>query len=356
LREGRHEYAADTPACGPEPCRLVSIGLTGPGPSPGVGSTVLLHSLAQAGPAATLVRADEFRDRVRWRSDLRTGGRTPILSTVDDGLSLRVGPEIAAGPSAWPAPVFVFDAPSPLPAVAAGSLPPTGEVGSERAAPFGGSAAPVAVVGRTTLLPRLGATGLLADLDYADRLLPGEPTVGTLQVWLARGAPDVILQRLTAGGVTVLAVDSLGDREKGLADHGPPLTLRFLVLVSAAGLLLATGSFGVWAAVDGGPRASEMAALRRQGLSAGPVRAAALGGYVAVVAAGALVGGALAAFVYALARPAVFADGWAVLAPPPANLSVGLIALGLALGPLAVTAVAGAVAMLRGARRFRDTR
>jgi hypothetical protein len=69
-----------------------------------------------------------------------------------------------------------------------------------------------------------------------------------------------------------------------------------------------------------------------------------------------VVGTALAALVYALARPAVFADGWSALAPPPPRPSAALLAFGLALGPLAVTAVIGGVAMLRGTRRNREAR
>jgi putative ABC transport system permease protein len=357
LRAGRHEYAGDTPGCGPErACRLVSIGLTGTGEPPPEGSTLVLHALTQSGPEIELVPVGGFRDRVRWRNDVEPGARTTILSTVEDGLALRVAAPPADGGSTWPAAVFAYDAPVPLPAVAVGKLPPIGAVGSERAAPFGGAAAPVRVVGRADLLPRLGSTGLLADLDYADRLLAGEPTVGTMQVWLGRDAPAVILQRLAAAGVTVIATDAVGDRLGSLANHGPPLTLQFLVLAAAAGVLLATGSFAVWMAVDGGPRAVELAALRRHGLSAGTVRAATLGGYLAVVAAVAVVGTALAAVVYALARPAVFADGWSALTPPPPRPSAALLAFGLALGPLAVTAVIGGVAMLRGTRFSREAR
>jgi hypothetical protein len=357
LRAGRHDYPGDVSGCGPDrPCRLVSIGLAGTGAAPPAGSTLVLHRLAQSGPDTEVVPVDGFTDRVRWRNDVEPGARTPILSTVDDGLAIRLAAAPAGGGSAWPAAVFVFDAPVPLPTVMVGTPPPFGDVGDERAAPFGAAATPVRVASRAALLPRLGSTGLLADLDYADRLLPGEPTVGTLQVWLGPDAPAEIRQRLEAAGLTVVAVDAVGDRLASLANHGPPLTLRFLVLAAAAGVLLATGSFAVWASVDGGGRAAELAALRRHGLSAAAVRAAAFGGYLAVVAAAAVVGATLAGFVYALARPAVFADGWSVFAPPPPALTTGLVALGLALGPLAVTAVVGGVAMLRGARRTRDAR
>jgi hypothetical protein len=357
LQAGRHEYAGEAPGCGPErACRLVSIGLTGPGPAPPEGSTLVLHSLAQSGPSVEVVPVDGFRDRVRWRNDVEPGARTPLLSTVEDGLAVRVAPPAPDGSATWPAAAFAFDAPVPLPTVASGALPPFGDVGNERASPFGAAVTPVQVVGRAALLPRLGSSGLLADLDYADRLLPGDPTVGTLQVWLGRGAPGVILQRLAAAGVTVLATDAVSDRLGSLANHGPPLTLRFLVLAAAAGVLLATGSFAVWAAVDGGPRAAELAALRRHGLTAGTVRAAAFGGYLAVVAAAAVVGATLAAFVYALARPAVFADEWSLLAPPPPQPAVALLAFGLALGPLAVTAALGGLAMLRATRRGGEAR
>src|SRR6185436_695363 len=50
LDEGRHEYSAPTPGCGPQStCRLVSIGLAGTGAAPATGSTLVLHELAQSG-------------------------------------------------------------------------------------------------------------------------------------------------------------------------------------------------------------------------------------------------------------------------------------------------------------------
>jgi hypothetical protein len=361
LRAGRHEYPVEVPGCAAQrACRLVSIGLVPPGPGagppPAAGSTLVLHALAQSGPEVEVVSADGFRDRVRWRNDVEAGVRTPILSTVDEGLAVRFAAAPAAAAAAWPSAVFAFDAPLPLPALAVGALPQIGDVGRERAAPFGGAMTPVRIVGRADLVPRLGSTGLLADLDYADRLLPGEPTVGTMQVWLGRDAPGVIRQRLAEAGVTVVATDAVGDRLGSLTHHGPPLTLQFLVLAAAAGVLLATGSFAVWTAVDGKPRAAELAALRRHGLSAGAVRAASIGGYLAVVAAAAGVGATLAALIYAVARPAVFTDGWSALATPPPRPTTALLAFGLAIGPLAVTAVIGGLAMLRGARRSGQAR
>src|SRR4029450_9728812 len=83
-------------------------------------------------------------------------------------------------PDVYPAPVFFLDAPTPLPAWVAGELPPIGDIGDSRAAAFGGAVTPIRLAGRSAVLPRLGR-GLIVDLEYADRLLPGEPTVGALQ-------------------------------------------------------------------------------------------------------------------------------------------------------------------------------
>jgi hypothetical protein len=132
------------------------------------------------------------------------------------------------------------------------------------------------------------------------------------------------------------------------------VALRFLVLVAAAGVLLAVGSFTVWASVERIPRGAELAALRRQGLRRRAARVAAFGGYLTFVALGVAVGVLLALPLRTVGALPVFGDDWRVLAnphPDPVNLT---IAIGVTLGLLAAAAVGAGLALLRAVRRPRE--
>jgi hypothetical protein len=369
LTAGRHSYIANAPGCTETtPCRLVSLALgraqvavkpgSPPAYAPGTGSTLQLHALEQTGATvagATVAGPTVLADLTRWRNDVRAGAWLPELSTTRDGLTLVVSIRDLPGgtviaPDVYPAAVFSLDAPTPLPAWAAGELPPIGDIGDSRAAAFGGAVTPVRLAGRSAVLPRLGR-GLIVDLEYADRLLPGEPTIGVLQVWLAKDTPRDVLDQLAARGLTVVSVDSIADRLGRLAAQGPPVALRFLVLVAAAGVLLAVGSFTVWATVERVPRGAELAALRRQGLRQRAARVAAFGGYLTFVAVGVAVGVLLALPLRTVGALPVFGDDWRVLANPHSDLISLTVAVGSILALLAIAAIAASLGLLRAIRR-----
>jgi putative ABC transport system permease protein len=367
LRFGRHEYTAAVPVCGPEStCRLVSLGLTGTpavdrpeGTAPPPGSTLVLHALTQLGPDAGVVSPEAFADRSRWRHEVRRDARLPVLATTDDGLKLVVnvpppaGTPAATGPE-FPSAVYALDAPMPLPAVASTPLPAMGDPGDPQAPAFGGATAPVGIVAETDVIPRLGRGGLLVDFEYADRLVAAEPTVGVLQVWLGPDAPAGTMERLDAAGITVVSVDSTDDRLAQLAAQGPPVAMFFVLIVGAAGLLLALVSFAVWAAVERPLRGQELAALRQQGLRPGPARVAAVGGYLAFVGAAVGVGAAMAMLLRAIDTLTVFGDGWSLLPAPSASLALGAGTVLVALLVLGTAAAVAGMALLRAARRAED--
>jgi putative ABC transport system permease protein len=372
LATGRRSYQAESVQCG-QGCRIVSVelasasGKTSPAP-PTPGSMVALHTLRQTGPDATVIDQAAFGDRTLWRNDVRPNVRVADLSTSGDGLRITVAPLLdegtlsAAARLAFPAPVYALDAPTPLPVVAVGELPPVGEVGDPRAPIFGGAAAPIRIASRAYAVPRLASSankrgtsaGLLTDLEYADRLLPAEPTVGTMQVWLNGSAPADVVERLGAAGLTVASSESVADRLGGLRTQGPPVALEFLVLVAGAGMLLALGSFAVWAAVERHLRGRELMALRWQGMPESTARAAAFGGYLAFVAVALVVGAGLALALRSVDRSSVFADDWALLPMPGPDKVVAPAALGIAAVLLGATAVAAGLAVLRTARRTQD--
>jgi len=358
LHTGPGEYPATVPGCSaPHPCRLVSLALAGPAAAPGApatpvppapGSTVTLTRLLQTGPDATVVGPDTFGDRVRWRNDVGHTFEYGQLAAGPAGLSLSISPlPVIDAPPAYPGPAYLFDAASPLPVLQAGEIPPTGDVGDPRIPVFGDAQALVTTVGRLRLVPRLGRDGVLTDLEYGDRLLPAGTTVGTMEVWLAAGAPADLVDRLTAAGISVASVDAASDRRDQLGAQGPVVALRFLLLVGVAGALLAVMSFAVWAGSERALRGQELRSLRWQGLPRRTTRAAAIGGYLALVGCAVVVGAGVGGLLRSVDRSPVFADGFDALTDPSPDPFWVLAFVGATALALAVVAMLAGRAVLR---------
>ncbi len=104
------------------------------------------------------------------------------------------------------------------------------------------------------------------DLEYADRIAEN-PGIGDIpQVWLTADAAPDILDRLEAGGLTVISDETAAGLDARFDSEAPPSALRFQLVAAMAGLLLTAGAFIVVAAVERPERAGELAALRAQGL------------------------------------------------------------------------------------------
>jgi hypothetical protein len=341
ITEVRRNHQAPVTGCPPPAgCRLSFVDLVSP-------AEVRLYSLAQADGLA-LVPPEAFGDATRWRPSVgpQVGGL--VISArrvaVHEGflsLSRYLDPQVVRGTDDHRA--FVVDAPSPLPVVLAGRRPSAGLLGDDRISVFGGEEVPYRVAGTAPVLPQVGRSGILVDLEYAGRLIgrPGERAV--LQVWLSDRASPGLVDQLRAGGLRVVSDDSAARSANRYGRAAPGMALRFQLFTAAVGVLLAAGSLLVGAAVERRGRAGELAALRAQGLSARRVRRTGYGGYGALVAGG-LTAGLAAAVLAQLAVVAflpVFTDGWAVL---PVRGGVDLVALGVA--GAAAAAVLGAAALV----------
>jgi hypothetical protein len=242
----------------------------------------------------------------------------------------------------------VADAPTPLPVLRAGSTPLSAS--DPRTAVLGNDVLPVRLAGQGRSLPEI-RDGLLADLEYADRLA-SRPQQPTMQVWLAGTAPAGIEADLTAAGLTVLSRTSIDERRAALDSRGSAAALRFMLAVAVVALGLVLLSFAVAAAAELRPWAADLLALRRQGLAGRVVRRAATLGYLA--AATVAVGlGLLTGLVLHLTLPAavpIFADGWSDVDTPGASL---VLAAGMAItvaglfGAVAVAAAGALVARTR---------
>ncbi|MET7398948.1 hypothetical protein ABZS66_36265 [Dactylosporangium sp. NPDC005572] len=307
LRPGRATYAADLPCAAG--CRLVDLTVRLP---PYLGPTVVLavHNPPsprwRVAPGASAAPADG-------------GGVTftlPASSRADAGILRTV------------------DAPEALPVLATGPLPPEGTVGS-----FGGKSVQARIVATADRLPRLGTTGALVDLDYADRLAT-DSAAEDAEVWLTADAPPSIVDALVSRGLTVESRHTVGDARTALAGEGSAQGLRFYLVAGAIAVALAAAALIVGTI---GGSAADLRALRAQGLPARTARLVEpLAALRLVLAAG--VAGAVAAVAAWLAAAGSLPGlRWAGVPP----LAEPAVAFGSALVLLAVVAVLSSQARLR---------
>ncbi|GIJ62888.1 FtsX-like permease family protein [Virgisporangium aurantiacum] len=355
---GRHTVRADTPGCADGGCRLVGFVLVGDreGSEP-----VVLHRLGQADPPATLVDGTGFADLGRWRQPLTSRKPWLLVSNSGDGLALRIDQVVpipltdsvtlpgGTGPPGVPdaLTVEVADAPVPLPAVVSGALAETRRAGGQPTPLLGGGGIPLRQLGTPAVLPRVGPTGLVVDLEYADRLLVGVD--GAREVWLSEAAPAGIRDRLRAQGLQIIRTDTVAAATGRYAAEGGTAVFRLNLVVAVAGLLLAAASVVLVAAVDRPVRNAELVRLRMQGMSQRTVVRSVVGGYalVAAVATGLGVLAAVAALRLSGERR-IFDDGWELLTPTgPGWLAIVLLATGLVVVSAGAVALASAP-MVRG--------
>ncbi|UQU66906.1 ABC transporter permease [Couchioplanes caeruleus] len=355
LRPGEHTVGARVTGCTGAPgCRLVRWELArapraGEPDGPPFGARVTVRALTQRNPARPVLDEAALGDIRRWRPDL--SGPAVQLAARPGGLTLAMDPgESGSSPRTR---VYAVDAPLPLPIVLAGEAPNAWQFGDPQLFSIGGSPVTVRVAGTAGVLPVLGRTGVLVDLDAARRVAADGDLGGAFQVWLAADAPASTVDALRAAGLTVVGDDSVSARAGLLAQQGTAMGATFALLAAAVAVLLAAAAVAVATTVDRGPLLDLLRALRVQGL---PGRAATRIGYAgtaALVVAGVLAGvlAAVLGRVVAGVPAAPFTDGWAVV-PLPDPLRAGPLAVA---GLLAFAALgaAGWLSALPIVRRLR---
>ncbi|MFF5296036.1 FtsX-like permease family protein [Paractinoplanes globisporus] len=336
LRPGAQEVTAAVPACAVAPgCRFVGWQLF-----PAAGG-LTITSVGQRSPAATVLDAGLLGDVSLWHADYL--GIAPRFATSARGLTVEA--DARSGSE-----VRVADAPVPLPIVLAGKRPEQWRFDDAMSGRFGGTATPVRVVATAGVLPVLGRTGIVTDLDAARRLAGDADLGGTFQVWLADNAPASVLAALRAAGLTVTADRTAAARATALGEEGRFVTEPFGILTTAIAVLVAAAMIGVSVAAEREPREAMVAALRMQGLSRGTAAFTGRAGTAGLVLAG-VAGGLIAALV---ARPVAaitatpFPDHWRIL-EPPGVLPPGVLALTAGAGLV----VLGATALVATRRRVR---
>ncbi len=312
LKDGAAVLKAAVPACTKAPgCRLSSLAITQStleqkvffAARPGIEVTV--RGVSDGKPALT---TESLADRARWRLAVSPAPPNLIVTPTGGGLLLRVAP-LRPGP-ATDAGVYPVDTPAPLATIRAKKL--QSRIAGDQRVTYGSASIAERIVASATRLPRLGEQGVLADLEYADRLGADFGAGESMQVWLAPGAPGDIADRLQARGLIILGEESIDDTAARYASFGPPLTLQFMMLSAIIGVALAIGSAFVVAAVERRPRAAELNALRIQGAPSRVVQRVAVEGYLILVGASLLTGLLLAVLIRVYVGDVLpyFADGW----------------------------------------------
>jgi hypothetical protein len=344
LAPGRQTVEASVAGCAPR-CRLLSIEvLTPPAEEPAGPLAVEIYELRQ--PGTTVLSGQTLGDIGRWRGSLVPLTAPPTIGAHDGRLVINMPEGPLPGTLTLDARVLPLTTPTQLPIVLAGP-PPTRGGGDPRVSALGGADVPFRIAATVAVLPRVGDSGALMDLEYALRSNDAAIEAADLFVWLTADAPASLVDALAGHGVTVLADESIAARAGDLARHGPGLALRFEYFAVLVVLLLAAGVAVVGSTVERSARITELVALRGQGLDARAVRVAGLAGTATLVVAATVtgVGAAVLAEAVVSAGLPIFSDEWALLPVPP-----GLTPAALLLSVLAVLVVIGVAAIWSAAR------
>jgi hypothetical protein len=341
IRTGEQSLTTPLKGCTTAPgCRLVSFELFTTTDANGepVTDPLTIESLTQSGPAATILDGTSLSDVSRWRGDF--GGLALRLQTTPRGLVVRA---VVADQSAQVSgtKIYPVDTPLPMPMVLAGQPIADWRFEDATTTRFGGQAVPVELAAQPHILPVLGTSGIMADLDSVRRIAADAQLAGNAQVWLAADAPPGIADALEKQGLTVLDERTTAGLAAQWAAQADVISAPFELFTVLLAVLVAATMVAVVAIVEREPQAEQLRALRVQGLSRRVAVTSAYAGVAALVAAG-LLAGLLAAL---LARPIAavtappFPDHWRLI-PPPDPLGPGALGLAAAVAAVALAIVA----------------
>jgi putative ABC transport system permease protein len=276
LDGSRSTYRATVGGCAAG-CRLayLSVSVNSAGPA-----GVVWHGVSQNGQELTPAgwRSGHWRPAAdhesdQMRIDSRADGAVMVVGAARPGVFHRALPP---------------DVPYPLPVVIASDLPdgPIANIDNQ----------PVAVVpvARLAGLPRLGGSGVLVDLEYAERSAGGAGVVSAREVWLAPDAPDDMRERLQAEGLVVTGERTAAGLQQLLDGSGPAVALRYHLLAAGMAVALVLVALVQVALADRRAWCASMRRLRIQGLPRRAVTATLLWSYGGLVAIGAGAGGVAA--------------------------------------------------------------
>jgi hypothetical protein len=317
-RPGRHQYRIDVPTCAQPPgCRLGWLSFT---KSP---HRLVLDRIGQLAPERPILEGRALQAAARWRPAIGAENEVRVYDG-DGGVTLRYAPPPGTRLISTDIRLQIADAPLPLPVVAAGPAR-LADAQELRTAPVFSDVPRRIEVGQALpVLPGVGGDGILADLEYADRLSDQQENYAELQVWLGANAPADAVPRLRAAGLIPLHDETVSDRAARYRLHGTGLGLLLNLIASVLSVLLAALAVLVLAATDRPRRAVDLAELRAQGVDRRTVARAIRGTYFSVVGV-AIPVGVLAAglsWVAGRATTAALIDVPSALAMPGPRLAV----------------------------------
>ncbi|GAB2617521.1 hypothetical protein Aab01nite_30890 [Paractinoplanes abujensis] len=352
LSTGEQTRTAVVRGCTEAPgCRILRWQFDGLPGGPGLrGASVTVRALTQPGPAAEILGPDQLGDIARWRPGsvgaaldvAARDGALRITADLNTTRTTEVGFELWAVDSALPPPI-----------VLAGPAPETWRFDEPWLPSLGSEPVPVRLDGAAGVLPVVGRSGVLVDLETARRIAGDTNPAGEFQVWLAPGAGPSVVTALRDAGLVIGDERVATDRAAALAEQAPSAVARFALIAGVAGLLLAAAAVGVAGAVDRRHRLGQLRALRLQGLPLPVAVGTAYAGTLVLIGAGLMAGLLAAAIANPLARVGVagFTDDWDVLPAPGALGWVALSVTGLV--SLAVLGLVGWLAVLPLVRGLR---
>ncbi len=310
---GRARYSMALPVCATEPgCRLAWLSF------PRSADDLQVNALIQQQPQRTLLAGNSISSASRWRSALGSESEVTIISGTSldataaapiDGaaapglsshyVSLRYSPALVFHPST-DIRMYLNDGPLPLPLVVAGprSLADTRELSAPDALPS--MPGPVDALRISPVLPGVASSGVLFDLEYADRIDADLDDAVSAEVWLGAEAPTDAVERIRAEGLQVLRDEEVIARVAHAEEQGAGLAARLEVGAAVLSVLLVVVGLFVLSATDRRSRATELAALMSQGLPAATAARAARLGNLAMIAVAAPIGVLAAAVTWAL--------------------------------------------------------
>ncbi|GAA3301424.1 hypothetical protein Dvina_07660 [Dactylosporangium vinaceum] len=294
---GRQTYVRNLPMC-VNKCRLAALELEQP-EGRGFDADMVVHSLSQHGDKlvdeAAFARADD------WRVPETPGPKllVPELAGVQDGLRATISGYKGADTAFK---ILPTDVPSPLPVIAAR----TAGVGDHMTG-FDESRQAIDIVGEVETVPRLGYSGGIVDMEYAERLSTDGGDTEYAQIFLGPNAPADVVDQLRKQGITVSGDRSIGPVRDVLDEQGPAIALRFHEMAGILAVILAVGALWLVSSLDRLRRAGELRALRAQGIAR---RDAAANGYLALVGTAAVLApfAALASWLVVREYLPVFSD------------------------------------------------
>lgn len=261
LRAGTHDYDAAV-GCPDAPCRFFGVALNRAQVPDPAHIDLVVNGVGQGeGATFTSVPAPLGLPAL-WQVRAFSGDPVGSLAAAPAGLRYTASLPAYASPF-----VQYADVPSPLPMIATPqSIRPVPD-SSPSVLDGEGRNIPVAQVGAAQVLPVVGDSGVLVDLDALRLSALQLEEDADWSVWLGPDAPADAVQRLTAAGVRVDSVVTAQQRVAQLSREGPALALQLLLICALAGVVLAASAVAISVAVTGRRRSYELAALRAVGVA-----------------------------------------------------------------------------------------